>query len=390
MCGQCIWTVRGKERTDMWQIVRYEIEKLMRKKIVWACLLGMVLMECALITNWIYPGTEGVQYFQDGELMWLSGRDGIREAQAIAEKYAGPLTDDKVQAILKDFDMPDEDMEKHGMDPDREGYYTHNPLYSSLRDFQNVDGSWNGLTVREVYGDLAEDLNLGYSSGWVNAIYALVYTLLSLFCVLTILLAPLFAEEYTRGTDALILTGAYGKTKCAWAKILTGFLVSLALIAIVVLTFLAVYLVNYGTLGWNASIQLNDMGYLSGVPYFMTCGQGVLYAVLMWFTAGLVLTAVAIVISALAKSSFTSLVISFALFVLPMFINWDAMGFLNLPAQFLPVVQIQLINLFEHPILQIGALRMNMMWLTVPVAVMVVAACSVFARRAFARHQVMG
>lgn len=374
----------------MWQIVRYETEKLLRKKIVWACLLGVVLMEYAMITNWVYPGPNGVQYFQDGELMRLEGGEGIREAQAIAEKYEGPLTDDKVQAILEDFDMPDEDMKKYGLDPDREGHYTHNPLYSSLRDFQNMDGSWNGLSVREVYGELADDLNLGYSSGWVNVIFAMIYTILSLCSVLTIILAPLFAEEYTRGTDALILTGAYGRTKCAWAKIITGFLVSLALIAIVVLTFLAVYLATYGTSGWNASIQLNDMNCFRNVPFFMSCGQGVLYAILMWLTAGLVLAAVAIVISALAKSSFTSLIISFALFVIPMFIDWDALGFLRLPAQFIPILQIQLFNLFEYPILHAGGLQVKLMWLTVLVAVVMVAVCSIYARRAFARHQVMG
>ena len=374
----------------MWQIVKYEIEKLLSKKLVWACLLGMVLMEYAMIANWVYPGPESVQFFQDGELVWFRGRDAIRESQAIAEKYAGPLTDEKVRAILEDFDMPDEDMKKQSIDPDREKYYTHNSLYSSLKDFQKMNGSWNGLTIREVYGELADDMNLGYSSGWTNVIYAMMYTLLSLFCVLIIILSPLFAEEYTRGTDALILTGAYGKTKCAWAKIISGFLVSTALIGIAALVFFAVYLVNYGTLGWNASIQINDMGYFHDVPYSMTCGQGVLYAVLAWFTAGVVLTAVAIAVSAWAKSAFTSLVISFALFVIPMFIDWDAMGFLRLPAQFIPIQQIQLLNLFECPILQAGGLEVKLMWLTVPGAIIMVTVCSLFARRAFARHQVMG
>lgn len=374
----------------MWELIKYELQKLLGNKLVGACLAGMAVMLIVMTSQWLYPGTETVQYFQDGKLVILENQEAIRTAKAIGRKYEGPLTDDKVQAILTEFDMKDEDMIGNGMDPSIERYYSHNFLYSSLRNFYAPDGTWNGMTVQEVYGDLTPSLYIGYT-GWEKFLYVSIYTLLSLGCVITIILAPLFSEEYTKRTDALILTGAYGKTKCAWAKIIAGFLISFCLTALVLLLFGAVYLYHYGTDGWNASLQLSHFSAFSeSIPYPMTFGQGVLYALLMWFTAGLTLTAAAVLISAVAKNTFTSLVLSFALFVVPMFLPWKNWGFLNLPAQFFPIRQMQLADIFNYPLLQAGSFELSVMWLALPVAVMVVLICTVFARRAFARHQVVG
>lgn len=380
----------GKEGVFMWQLIKYEIGKLMGRKLAWACLAGMALMECVMTANWIYPGADSAQFFQDGELVVLEGREGIRENQAATEKYAGPLTDEKVRRILEDMAMADEDMENHGLEPALEGHYLHNSLFSSLRPFMEGDGSWNGVSVEEAYGEIADCLVLGYSSGWVHFIYACIYTLLSMGCVLTILLAPLFAEEYAKGMDALILTGVNGKTKCAWAKIIAGFMVSMGLVGMVVLPMLGVYLANYGPMGWDASIQVNEMQIFMGVPYPMTCGQGVLFALLLWFTACLVLAAVSMLISVLARNSFSGLVISFAVFVIPLFIPWKHMGVLAVVAEFFPIRQIQLQNLFESAPLQVGPMGLKPVWITVPVAILAVAVCGVCARRSFARHQVTG
>ena len=374
----------------MWQLVKFEVQKLLSKKMVWACLLGMAFMICAMIANWVYPGEVRVRYFQDGELITLEGTEAIRFSQAIAEKYGGLLTDEKVQAVLAEYRMKEEDMIENHMDPTREGYYIHNFLYDSFRDFYQGDGTYNGAGITEVYGELAESLTVGFSSGWVNLIYAMIYTLLSLGCVLTIILAPLFAEEYTRGMDALILTGAYGKTKCAWAKIMAGFLVSMGLMAVHILIFTVVYLCFYGFDGWNASIQINDLGVFMDVPYLMSCGQGLLYALLLWFTAGLILTGMSILISAWAKSAFNSLIISFALFVVPLFLPWNYMGILKIPAKFFPILQMQLSDLFEAPLLETGKWQINFMWLTVPIALIAAAVCGIGSRRIFARHQVTG
>lgn len=374
----------------MWDLIKFELQKIFGKKLVWACLLGMALMQCVMTVNWIYPGAQAVQYFQDGRLMVLEGAEAIAADQAIAEKYEGPLTDGKVQEILAEYDMPDEDMRGHQLDPGMEGYYSHNALYSSMDLFYGADGSWNGVAVEEAYGELADNLVIGYSSGWIDLIYAAVYTLMSLCCVLTIILAPLFAEEYTRGMDALILTGAQGRTKCVWAKIIVGFLVSAGLTAVCILLFLAVYLPVHGTQGWNASIQINHMGLFGDVPYPMTCGQGLLFALLLWFTASLALAAVSIFISAVAKSAFSSLVISFTLFTVPLFIPWNTLGALKLPALFFPIRQIQLGDMFGMPTLQIGGLQLKLMWLTVPLALTAVVLGSLGAKRAFSRHQVTG
>ncbi len=97
-----------------------------------------------MIASYIYPGGEAVQYFQEGGLVTLDGSEAIREAQAVAEKYKGALTDEKVQAILADFDVAAEDMKKHGLDPSMEGMYPLRLLEGFLQrggSLERLDGA---------------------------------------------------------------------------------------------------------------------------------------------------------------------------------------------------------------------------------------------------------
>lgn len=81
--------------------------------------------------------------------------------------------------------------------------------------------------------------------------------------------------------------------------------------------------------------------------------------------------------------------ISFVLFALPLFISWEALGRLNLPAQFLPIRQMRLVEIFACPLQKIGSLEFNLMWLSIPLALAAVILGSLYAKRAFARHQVV-
>lgn len=57
-------------------------------------------------------------------------------------------------------------------------------------------------------------------------------TVLILFFITSICIAPLFAEEYTTRVDQLILTSANGKRKLIWAKLIVGVSVGIGLFVI--------------------------------------------------------------------------------------------------------------------------------------------------------------
>ena len=85
-------------------------------------------------------------------------------------------------------------------------------------------------------------------------------------------LSGIFAEEHTRRTDQLILTGAKGKSTAYYAKILAG--ISFAALGTLVMETLTVILALslYGAGGSEAAFQLAYAGY----SYPLTVGQACL------------------------------------------------------------------------------------------------------------------
>lgn len=376
----------------MWEIVKFEIGKLLRKKIVWAAATGMFLLMALMTWNWITPaGFMGIQQLEGDKLVALSGREALQINKEISDKYTGPLTDELVKQILEEGKWPDEVLTARGLEPAIQRYYLHNETYTTVaNNFAEDDGTWNGKSVEDVFGEIAPKLWLGYSQGWESALYAMIYTMLSWGCVLIIIIAPLFAEEYTRGTDALILTGAYGKNKCAPAKIIAAFFVSTVFTVLIIAVQLMVALAYWGTEGLKVSVQLAPMGIFKHVSYSMSYGQLVLFAGMLWLAGSAVVTGCTIFFSSVAKNAFTSLIIAMTAYVAPMFIPWNKLPMMELPGQLFPINQIQLQKILYFDKLHIGGAEWNVMWLAVPVTLILCTGAFILSKRFFSRHQVVG
>ena len=213
----------------MKELIGFEIKKLLNKMLIWACFAGLGLMTVTMTANWLAPPAFSVQEDRNGQKVILEGHDAILRNQEIAAQYEGLLTTDKVKQILDTFSFSPAMMEAQHIEPERQRHYVHNLLFDTLarNGFANLDGSYNGTEIDDVFGPIASDLVMGYSSGWEGLSYTLIYDFLVWGCVLVILLSPVFSDEYTRGTDALILTGIQGRKKCPAAKIIASYLVSL-------------------------------------------------------------------------------------------------------------------------------------------------------------------
>lgn len=375
----------------MKELIGFELNKLLRRPLVLASFLGLLLFMGLMLFNWIIPGVNVVQEETDGEWVVLENSDAVFRNQEIAAQYQGPLTVEKVQDVLERYAFSSSAMTSRNMDPARQTYYTHNFLYDIFDNkFSSADGLYNGSTIKEAYGDIAPDLIIGYSDGWENTVYALSYTFLFWCCVLVIILSPVFSEEYTKGTDALILTGNEGRKKCPLAKIIASFIIALAGSLILIGCFFLAFLAYYGTTGFQSSVQLSVLGYLKNTPYVISWGTAFGFACLLWLGAAIVLTAMVLVISVLAKNSFSSLVISFVLFMAPMFVpGVKSHSLLYLVCSLMPVNQLVLYHLFSFNTLPIGVGELKVMWLAVPVSVAAVTAGTLLSKKSFAHHQVM-
>lgn len=374
----------------MRELIGFEIVKLLKKPLMWAALAGTLLFMIIMAYNWVAPGYISVQEEIDGEWVVLENFAAIARNKEIASQYAGPLTTQKIQDIIETFAFSREIMESHNLDPDRQRYYTHNSLYNILDDFEKMDGSYNGVTVEEIYGDLASELVLDYYSGWEDTMYVLMYTYMVWGCVIVILLTPIFSDEYSKRTDALILTGRRGRTICPVAKVIAAYVISLAGSLILLVFFTLLMVATHGVTGFEASVQLGSLGIFADTPYTFTWGEAYAFGCMLWLGATAVLIALCLVVSALAKNSFSALVIAFTLFVIPLFIPWSIFPApLPLIGALMPIQQMQMFTLTPFDKLNLGGMELNVMWLSLPIALIATVIGIVWSRRAFAKHQVM-
>lgn len=376
----------------MKQLISFEVNKMLRKPLVWVALMGLVAFMAIMEYSWVIPGYASIQMEKDGKKVTIENFEAIALDREISSLYHGSFTDEKVRSIIETYDISDSAWKDMNIDPSREMHYTHNLMYNTLavNGFINLDGSYNGITVEEIFGDLTPGLIIGYATGWECTVNVLLYIFLLWGCVLVIIVSPVFSEEYTIHMDALILTGIHGRKKCTLAKIISAFIITIAgsflLLAVGTLLMIAVH----GSNGWDCSVQLGELTYFSYVPYQMNWLQLYGLACLAWFGGMLVLTSIVLVVSALAKSSFSALVIAFVIYALPMFLPWNILPeSLELWGYLLPITQMQLIRLFRFNLLKLGSLTFPPVYLAVPITVIVLVVGILWSKKGFSQHQVV-
>lgn len=170
-----------------------------------------------------------------------------------------------VDSMMSEF-KPTQDL--HGMNAK---YIYQNALQSSVfSHFADIDGSWNGLSVADVFGD--KEIKVGYVNGWLSTSQNMAKIFIVLSLVIILLIAPVFSGEYG-GVDNIILTSKYGKTKCATAKVLASLLSAVFITTLVVIFNLLIAVAIYGTEGLDCSILFAPIDFLEGyIPFNITCG----------------------------------------------------------------------------------------------------------------------
>ena len=376
----------------MRQLIRFEIGKMLRRPLVLASFIGLIFFMAIMEYNWVVPGYGAVVSAANGQRVTLENFKAIQASKEISDIYSGSFTDEKVRAIIEAYDMPDSFWEANGLDPNRERYYSHNLMYDTLsvNGFIDYDGGYSGLTVKDVFGTLAPDLIIGYSTGWECTVYTLLYTFLTWGCIVVIIVAPVFSEEYTSHMDALILTGIHGRKKCTVAKTIASFIIAItgSLLCVAVSTLLL--LTVHGSMGWDSSVQLGELQIFERIPYRMNWLQAYGLACLAWFGGILVLTSIVLVVSALAKNSFSALVIAFSIYVVPMFLPWNLLPeSVEFWGHLFPINQMQLMNLLSFHKLSLGSLEFAPVYLAVPITVIALVTGILWSKKEFSHHQVV-
>ncbi len=357
----------------MKKLVQFELRKIFSKRLTQIALLAILLLSSLL-------GISGYQnkYAFDGRNREGNGKTAVEIDKEIAARYEGLLTDEKVQQMMSDF-APHSDL--HGLNA---AYLYHNAMQSAaFARFSDINGNWNGLRVSDVFGQ--EEIRIGYIEGWLSTSQNMVKIFLVLACVTVIMIAPVFCGEYN-GVENIILTSKYGRTRCGAAKIAASLIAVFGVTLTTAILNVLPALVLYGGDGLTCSILFAPMTLIEGyIPYNITCGTLLNYQILLALTGNMSIAGITLLISAVSKNPMAAVVVSGAVYFLPVLLPLSETSPWSRYISLLPVYHAQFTNLMSVEQMSNGILYA--IW-AVPAA-FAFAGIGMFAsRRVFASHQV--
>lgn len=356
----------------MRKMIQFECRKIFSRRLSVIAFI-VVAAFSILLTMITYKGMYASDGTTDGK-----GRTAVEIDKKIADKYEGKLTDEKVKQILTEF-APKVDL--HGMNAQ---YLYLNAIQSAaVSRFADANGEWNGATVSDVFGNA--EIKVGYINGWLNTSQNNAKIFIALAFVIIIMLAPVFSGEYN-GMDNIVLTSKYGKTKCATAKVIAGIISATVVTAMITILNMALAFIFYGTDGLDCSILFSSNDFVEGyIPFNISCGTVLKYQILLAFAGAISIAGITLFFSAVCKNEIISLVVSAAIYIVPIMLPISENSPLFRYVVLLPIYCAQYISIMSIEQMDNGMLYA--IWV-VPVAITFLLLGSILSRKIFAKHQV--
>lgn len=339
-------------------LVKYEFLKILRKKST------LIVMAVSLVLTGFLFGLPMMQYQiydQDGV---IKGAKGIAYEKEQFADLSVPLSEEYVAETIREVQGLFEDPDNIGTDgneqflvgdaywngvaprekllnliadtyssPNDSWGYNHlpelevkegKPFYQAMKGKIQalLDSPSRALTdeQKEYWGSMADKvgtpLRYGYHGGWeiiISSFELLMFALLAI----CIVIAPVFSGEYQAGTDAVILSAKYGKTKLTTAKIAAALLFGTAAFILHVVVACGLPLAAFGVDGWNLPIQIAN----TIIPYPYTFLQAALTGISVIYLVLLAMIGVTLLLSAKMKSPYAVLIILVPILFIPMFLT---------------------------------------------------------------------
>ena len=406
-------------------LVKYEFLKILRKRST------LIVMAISLILTGFLFGLPIIQfqtYNQDGV---IKGSAGIAYEKEQYEKISVPLTEEYVTETIKEVQELFENPDNVGTDGNEK--------------FLIGDAYWNGIAPREkllnmiastygapnefkAYNDLADlditnganfyqtmqskneallntpsrglsdhqkeywsnmestvdtPLQYGYYEGW-NVIISSFELLMFAILAICIVIAPVFSGEYQSGTDAVILSAKYGKTKLITGKIIASLLFATIAFALHIVLACGLPLMAFGTDGWNLPLQIAG----TTVPYSLTFFHAVFMNICIIYLILIAMIGVTLLLSAKMKTPYLVLIVLVPILFIPMFLTPNGTsGIYNL-ILFLTPYRATQPEFAKYISYQFGSLVLDALSIRAILYVLLTVLMLPLARLGFKKHQV--
>jgi len=342
----------------MMTLIKYESIKLLRKKSTLIALSVSLLITTSLFG---LPILQYQAYNQDGVILGLKGIAYEKERQS---QFSVVLTDEYITSTICEYQKLFENPDNVGYDGNdkfligdaywnfvapRErllrliaANYSEPGVYSGLSKLLDLDMEL-GIDIYKRRSEKIETLlntpslklsekqknywlkmsnrvktpfQYGFFEGWeiiISCFDLLIIVILSVCFAI----APVFCGEYQAGTDALILSGKYGKTKVITAKIASSFIFGILSFTLHILLAYGLPLAAFGTDGWNLPVQIAN----TAIPYPFTFFKTVIINTTIIYLVLIAMISLTLLLSAKMKSTYLVLMVLVAVLIIPLFLS---------------------------------------------------------------------
>lgn len=345
----------------MGTLIKFELKKLWNKKmnriVIGFCLLLIIFLFFNTGKDFLATSEKGEQYRGQEAI-------GIRKEQI--QEIAGVLTNERIQGEIQKLQELRNDEKNLVTNSDGEidfspkiyneylsnrlnlltnvnrVYSNYNTSYitelfnlklEKQKDFyelreqrikekleQNYEGNTYTEPEKQYWTEKSETVKTPFEYdfyyGWSN-LYSTYEMLILGVIAICICLASVFAGEYQNGTDKILLTTKYGKSKDIIAKITSSYLFATVVFTVYLIAAIGIIFFMFGTEGWNLPIQLSNI--LS--PYALTFLQSLMYNIFISYMVLFGMVGFTLFLSAKLKNPMTVLVIDIAIIMLPIFLS---------------------------------------------------------------------
>jgi ABC-type transport system involved in multi-copper enzyme maturation permease subunit len=361
----------------------------------------------------------------------LTGLEGIAYEREQQRSIATTLTDDYIANIIREYQLHFENPDNVGFDGQErfligDAYWNfespHRLLLTMIARNYGSPGEFPGLNIlldmdtesgvdfyrvrsermeellnaeyrnlteqqkefwRNMDSNVTTPFQFGYYGGWsviTSSFELLIFALLAI----CIVLAHVFAGEYQAGTDSVILSGKYGKTKLITAKIISSFIFGVCAFTVNVIVAFGIPLLAFGSDGWNLPIQLAN----PAIPFAFTFLQGTLVNLAVIYFVVLAMIGVTLLLSAKMKSPYLAFIVILPVLFVPLFLTpTGTTGLYNL-ILFLTPYRATMPQFGSYISYQFGGLVLDALSMRVILYLLITVITIPLARMGFRKHQV--
>lgn len=223
------------------------------------------------------------------------------------------------------------------------------------------------------------DFYFGYSN-----LYSTYEMLIIGLIAICICISSVFSGEYQNGTDKILLTTKYGKSKGATAKIIASYIFAFILFSIYLVSAILAVFLMFGAEGGNLPIQLLNI--LS--PYNLTFAQSLIYNVVISYAVLFGIVGLTLFLSSKIKNPISTLVIDICIIMLPVFLSIKSgFGIINKILFLMPYNAIYS-NFTKMVSYKLGNIILDLLIMTIVTYISIMVIALICAKKTYSKHQV--